>query len=134
MAAGKKSTRLAMLEIDSVEFDDTACLQGFTLNWSVQENTYFCSGTMKGEPGVHDRTISGQVILDADDTAALAKLTPGYVYTDLKAYPAGDTIGNIGGTSTDGYVQAAPRSAQRGGLYTIDLTIRLNNYTEAAIA
>lgn len=121
----------ASFSFDGTVYDQDDCLSGWNMNKSVNEVMYQCGGYDKAAAGTKAATFSISLALAATDTAKLQALAEGAMGA-FEAHPAGDTATYMEITSTDALITQANVSAPVNGIISIDLQIRLNDWTLAA--
>lgn len=107
------------------------CIQSASMNRSVNASMYQCGGTQKTALGAKSYVFNATLALSASDTAKVGALQEGDNATAFEYHPGGDTAGNIEMTSTKAWVVAANYSAPSNGILTLDVTINLDNLTDA---
>ena len=113
-----------------VTFDADDCIQSSSLNRSVNASLYQCSGVQKTALGAKTYVFQASLALAANATATLGALQEGDSSTAFSYFPAGNSAGNIKMTSTKAWVTAANYSAPTSGIFTLDVTINLDNLTD----
>lgn len=121
----------AIFSFDGTSYTTSDCLNDWELQDSINEVVYQCSGYDKGAAGTRSVMFNISLALAADDTTKLAALYPGATGT-FEAHPGGDSVDNIEITATDALIVSAPQSAPTNGIYTLDLSIRLQDVTIGA--
>lgn len=122
---------LQSFTFNSVTYDADDCIQSSSINRSVNASTYQCGGSMKSAMGAKSYTFNASLALAADATATVAALQEGDNATDFIYYPAGNTAGNIKMTSTKAWVTSANYSSPVNGVLTVDVTLALDDLTDA---
>lgn len=116
----------------STTYDADDCLQNWNLDRNVEDITYYCNGHTKHLAGNANAVFSCSLALSATDTAKIAALEEGTTGAWI-GYPAGNTATYMKFTATRGVVINAPVSAPQNGVVTVDVTIALDDCTDAAV-
>lgn len=116
---------------NSVTYNSDDCIQSSSMNRSVNVSNYQCSGVNKTALGAKSYVFNMSLALGATDVAKIAALQEGDNATDFAYYPAGYVTGNIEMTSTKAWVTAANFSAPVSGVMTVDVTLALDDLTDA---
>ena len=112
-------------------YDSDDCLQSSSLNASVAEVLYFCSGVEKMVTGTKTITFSASLALSATDTTKVAALDEGSTGS-FEYHPAGDTSNYIENTSTRATVTSNNITATPNAVVLMDVTFRLDDLTRSA--
>ena len=121
----------AEFKFGGTTYDADDCLQNWNLDRSVEDITYYCNGHTKHLGGNANAVFTCSLALSATDTAKIAALEEGSTGV-WEGHPAGDTATYIEFTSTRGTVINSPVSAPQNGVITMDVTIALDDLTDAA--
>lgn len=109
-------------------YDEDDCIQEGGLEKSINEVIYQCNGEDIGLGGTKSAVFSVTLALAANDVTKINALAPGttgaFVYK-----PAGSAIGKPKISAARGLVTSRPLSAPVNGVFTTDVTIRLDVIT-----
>lgn len=122
------SGKLASFSFAGTVYNSDDCLQGWTLNDSINEVIYQCSGLDKAAAGTRSVTFNASLALAASDTTKVSNLSPGSTGV-FEAHPAGDTSGYQEIEATSAMVITANRSTAPNSIISLDVTIRLQDIT-----
>lgn len=111
-------------------YDADDCLQSHSINRSAQLASYQCSGAMANAVGAKVYVFNASLALAKGDTTKVAALAEGSTGA-FEYHPGGDAAGNIEMTSTRGVVATANINGPINGIITLDVTINLDNLTDA---
>lgn len=125
MAADGKN---AAFIFGATTYDSDDCLQSSSLNASVAEVVYFCSGVEKMVTGTKTITFSASMAMAASDTTKVAALDEGSTGA-FTYFPGGNTAGYIKDTSTRATVTANNITATPNAVILMDVTFRLDDLT-----
>lgn len=118
----------AGFSFNGTAYTSADCLGPGTLNDSINEVIYQCSGLDKGAAGTRSITFSTSMALAKTDTTKWGALTPGATGV-FEAHPAGDSSGNLEVEATDALITRANKTWGQNAIINIDLTIRLQDIT-----
>ncbi len=111
-------------------YDSDDCLQSHSINRSIQTAQYQCGGATKTAAGAKVYVFNASLALAKGDTAVVAALAESSTGA-FEYHPGGDAAGNIEMTSTRGIVTTANINGPVNGILTLDVSINLDNLTDA---
>lgn len=124
------SGKLASFVFGSTTFDADDCLQSWALTREVGDVTYFCNSNTKHAIGPGNYAFTASLAIASNSTADANVLAAGSTGT-FSCFPGGNTAGNIKFTSTKGTVISSPINTSPNSVIMMDVTIALDDLTQA---
>lgn len=118
----------ATFAFNGTTYSTSDCLGPGTLNDSISEVIYQCSGLDKAAAGTRSVTFSTSLSLAQTDTTKWSALVPGATGV-FEAHPAGDTSTYLEIEATDALITRANKTWGPNAIIAIDLSIRLQDIT-----